>query len=79
MIMKPIKVGQKIFREWCAAHGACVDVAMAADLVRRIEAAIIEERKALTFAIAAHDGQVEDKMHIANELVKALNGKRSAT
>lgn len=43
--MKPIKVGQKIFREWCAEFGAVVDVEMAANLVKRIEAVIIAERE----------------------------------
>lgn len=42
---KPLKIGQKIFREWCAYHGAIVDVEMAAGLCKRIEAAIIEERR----------------------------------
>jgi hypothetical protein len=47
-MMKPIKIAQKIFRDWCAYHGAVVDVPMAADLVKRIEAAIVAERAALT-------------------------------
>lgn len=51
MIPKPKKVAQRIFREWCSAHGAVVDVEMAADLVRRIEAAIIEERKVYEGAV----------------------------
>lgn len=46
--LTPIKVGQKIFREWCAEFGAVVDVHMAADLVKRIEAAIVTERAAVT-------------------------------
>jgi hypothetical protein len=45
--MKPIKVGQLIFREWCAEFGAVLDVHMAADLVKRIERAIVTERAAL--------------------------------
>lgn len=42
--MSPLKVGQKIFGEWARSHGTAVDVCMAADLVKRIEAAIIAER-----------------------------------
>lgn len=42
---RPLQIGQRIFREWCAYHGAVVDVEMAAGLCKRIEAAIIEERR----------------------------------
>jgi hypothetical protein len=42
--MTPFKVGQEIFRDWCTNHGVVVDVEMAADLVRRIGAAIAAER-----------------------------------
>jgi hypothetical protein len=40
----PKKIGQTIFREWCAHFGAVVDVQMAADLVTRIAKAIEAER-----------------------------------
>lgn len=46
--LKPIKIGQKIFGEWCQSFGAMIDVNMAADLVKRIEAAIVAERSALS-------------------------------
>lgn len=31
-----LKRAQKLFREWCAYHGATVEVAAAVDLVERI-------------------------------------------
>lgn len=46
--MPPIKIGQKILREWCGSHQAVMDPSMAADLVKRVEAAIVAERAALT-------------------------------
>jgi len=48
--MVPKKVGQKIFREWCAEHGTVVDALMAADLVLRIAAAIELERTICSLA-----------------------------
>lgn len=39
--LKPRKRAQKLFRDWCAAHGACVDVLMAGDLVDRVTAEIV--------------------------------------
>jgi hypothetical protein len=40
----PKKIGQTIFREWCARFGATVEVHMASDLVARIAKAIEAER-----------------------------------
>ena len=44
--VKPIKIAQVIFRDWCARYGAVVDVEMAAALVRMIAYAIEAERSA---------------------------------
>lgn len=40
----PQKIAQRVFRDWCAYHGATVEVAMAADLVGRIAREIEAER-----------------------------------
>ena len=39
--LTPLKAAQAVFREWCAAWKATVEVQAAADLVHRIEAAIV--------------------------------------
>lgn len=59
--LTPIKVGQKIFREWCVEFGAVVDVHMAADLVKRIEAAIIAERAGSTQPNDDHTGGSDER------------------
>lgn len=45
--MAPAKVAQGLFRDWCGVHGTVVEIGMAADLVRRIEAVIVAERASL--------------------------------
>ncbi len=42
--VKPRKIAQAIFRDWCARFGAAVDVEMAAALVDMIAFAIEAER-----------------------------------
>ncbi len=43
--MKPLKIAQKIFRDWCGSNMVVMDAMPAADLVKRIEAAIVAERQ----------------------------------
>ncbi len=43
--IKPRKIAQAIFRDWCARFGVVVDVEMAAALVDMIAFAIEAERK----------------------------------
>lgn len=40
----PLNIAQKVFREWCSEWHTVVEVHAAADLVRRIEASIIQGR-----------------------------------
>lgn len=40
----PRKQAQDVLRAWCAEHGIVLDPLCAADLVRRIEAAIARDR-----------------------------------
>lgn len=42
--LKPLKVAQKLFQDWAASHLAVFDPEMAADLVKRVEWAIVAER-----------------------------------
>lgn len=42
--MKPGNVAQKIFQDWIGSHMSFLDPVLAADLVKRIERAIIAER-----------------------------------
>lgn len=43
--MTPIKVAQKLFRDWAGANLAVLDIPLAADLVKRVEAIIKAERQ----------------------------------
>jgi hypothetical protein len=42
--MTPQKAAQLVFREWCAENGLVVEAIAAADLVKRIEIAILSQR-----------------------------------
>lgn len=48
--LSPLKVAQKLLRDWLGAQGmgAVIDPMAGADLVKRIEAAVIAERVGLT-------------------------------
>lgn len=50
-----IKAGQQVFREWCGDNGIAVDAFSAADLCKKISAAIARTR-----SLASQNGACEN-------------------